>query len=136
MPELQNVQRFLATPKSCMWWTNEPNKLLNIFGALDEHTNNIPTTNSNYKKFVNLRLNLRRLSFRMLLLSVSVIGKLCSIPIIKSLLKAPNYLCLFLSHHMDIALSSYYKCRNWSISVLKKKDPSLIKKTILAALEE
>eukprot|EP01083_Nonionella_stella_P049439 131753_1 len=136
MPELQNVQRFLATPKSCMWWTNEPNKMLNIFRALNKHTDTIPTTNNNYKKFVNMRLNLRRLSFRMLLLSVSVIGKLCSIPIIKSLLKAPNYLCLFLSHHMETALSAYYKCRNWSISVLQKKDPSLIKTTILTVLEE
>jgi len=87
LPEIQNIQRFLGLPISCLWWTDEPNKCLNILNALTDHIASIPTTNDKYDKFKNLQNNLKRLSFRMLILSISIIGKLVSIPVIRTVLK-------------------------------------------------
>eukprot|EP01084_Bolivina_argentea_P083554 151283_1 len=111
MPELQNVQRFLATPLSCLWWTSEPNKMLNMLKAVNSFVNSINPTNKNYNKIINVQNNLQLLSFRMLILSVSVIGKLVSVPVIHSLLQNPNYISLFLKPNQH--LNAKYAMRNY-----------------------
>ena len=125
MSPLMHIQRFLCTPLTAMWWTDEPNKMLNILPDLIKFNKTLITKNSNYDKLIFCENTLNLLSFRLLILSNSIMGKMVSVPVIRSILKYPNYSALFMTQ-ISRGLSSYYKMVNWSLSELEKKDKNKI----------
>eukprot|EP01083_Nonionella_stella_P096438 271106_1 len=109
--------------------------MLNLLQAITKHTPNFTKSGTKCNKFDNVQQNLGRVSFRMLILSISIVGKMISIPTIRSLLKHPNYIAFFLGH-FDKALECYYKLRNWSIDALQHVDPTVINRHIQVVIDE
>ena len=139
LPEIQNVQRFCGTAISCSFWTEEPNTMLNVLNAVSNHVASMRSSDGvqppRFEKFELVQHNLQRLSFRMLILAMSVIGKCVAIPVIRAGLANTVYIAHFL-RQIEKLLSWHFKLRAMCIETLSTKDTTQIDAEVTLIIEE